>query len=141
MSLQLIAAVGGQEGQRAESGISGSLDIMTTTSNLSDEVSGEVTAEGVRELWRRAHGRARSTEVKRHDPGEGVTARETAAPEGTPVRVQVMEPSISDSPESEAQPAKSTALGLDAYSPHHYSVSQSGQHATLIFQLVGGACR
>lgn len=50
-----------------ESGISGSLEIMTTTSNLSDEVSGEVTAEGMREMWRRAHGRPRSTEV--NDPG------------------------------------------------------------------------
>lgn len=38
---------------------------MTTTSNLSDEVSGEVTAEGMREMWRRAHGRPRSTEVNR----------------------------------------------------------------------------
>lgn len=65
VSLQLIAVVGGQDGQREESGISGSLDIMTTTSNLSDEVSGEVTAEGMREMWRRAHGRPRSTEVNR----------------------------------------------------------------------------
>lgn len=69
VSLQLIAVVGGQDGQGVESGISGSLDIMTTTSNLSDEGSGEVTAEGMREMWRRAHGRARSTEVKGHGPG------------------------------------------------------------------------
>ncbi|XP_056869498.1 piezo-type mechanosensitive ion channel component 2-like isoform X1 [Takifugu flavidus] len=105
---QLIAVVAGQDGQGVESGISGSLDIMTTTSNLSDEVSGEVTAEGRREMWRRAHGRPRSTEV--------------------------MEPSASDSPESEAQPTRSTALGLDVYSPHHYSVSQSDTLETCVFE-------
>lgn len=68
VSLQLVAVVGGQDGQRVESGISGSLDIMTTTSNLSDEVSGEATAEGMREMWRRAPEGPRSTDVNKPDP-------------------------------------------------------------------------
>lgn len=46
----------------AESGVSGSCD-MTATSNLSDDVSGELTAEGRREMWRRAHHR---TDVRQH---------------------------------------------------------------------------
>lgn len=61
--------VGEQDVQRVESGISGSCDIMTTTSNLSEEVSGEVTAEGRREMWRRAHERPRSTDVNKYEPG------------------------------------------------------------------------
>lgn len=53
MYLQLIAVPGELEAQGAESGG----DIMTETSNLSEEVSGELTAEGRREMWRRAHHR------------------------------------------------------------------------------------
>lgn len=44
-------------GQEAESGVSGSCDVMTATSHLSEEVSGELTAEERREVWRSAHNR------------------------------------------------------------------------------------
>ena len=57
MFLQLIDCDGGRGVERAESAISGSCDIITATSNLSDEVSGDITAERRRELWRRAHER------------------------------------------------------------------------------------
>lgn len=68
VSLQLIAVVEEQDEQRAESGISGSCDIMTATSSLSDEVSGQLTAEARREMWRRGHGRPRSSDVHQHEP-------------------------------------------------------------------------
>lgn len=55
MSLQLIDSDGGRDIERTESVVSESCDIMTATSNLSDEVSGDITAEKRRELWRRAH--------------------------------------------------------------------------------------
>lgn len=55
MSLQLMVVPGGQDVEGAESGVSGSCDIMTATSDLSDDVSSELTAEGRREMWRRAH--------------------------------------------------------------------------------------
>lgn len=127
VSLQLIAAAGEQDAEGAESGISGSCDIMTATSNLSDEVSGELTAEGRREMWRRAHHSPRSTGVHKQDLQSSAGAEGHASPEGAPVCAQVTEPSANDSPsECEAQPTESTALGLDLYSPHHYSLSQSG---------------
>ncbi len=51
--------------ERAESAVSGSCDI-TATSNLSDEISGDITAERRRELWRRAHDRPESRDVWKH---------------------------------------------------------------------------
>lgn len=55
MFLQLIDSDGGRDIERTESVVSESCDIMTATSNLSDEVSGDITAEKRRELWRKAH--------------------------------------------------------------------------------------
>lgn len=64
MFLQLIDCDGGRGGERAESAVSGSCDVITTTSNLSDEVSGDITAERRRELWRRAHDRPECRDVR-----------------------------------------------------------------------------
>lgn len=123
MSLQLIAVV---EEPRAESGVSGSCDIITATSSLSDEVSAQLTAEARREMWRRAHGRPRSSDVHQHQPGTRSGRQAQALT--SPVCLQVMELSANDSPsEAEAQPTESTALALDASSSHHCSLSQSGE--------------
>lgn len=64
MFLQLINSDGGQEVERAESAVSESCDITTATSNLSDEVSGDLTAERRRELWRRAHAGPENRDVR-----------------------------------------------------------------------------
>ncbi|KAF1373391.1 hypothetical protein PFLUV_G00260090 [Perca fluviatilis] len=99
---QLIDGDGGRGVDRTESAISRSCDIITATSNLSDDVSGDITAERRRELWRRAHNRPES--------------RDTLAS------------STNHSPsDSFAPPTQSTALGLDVYSTPHYSLSQSGE--------------
>ncbi|KAI4787766.1 hypothetical protein KUCAC02_036264 [Chaenocephalus aceratus] len=47
--------------ERAGSEVGGSCDIVTTTSNLSDDVIGDITAEKRRDMWRRAH---RSRDVR-----------------------------------------------------------------------------
>lgn len=65
MFLQLINSDGGQEVERTESAVSESCDITTATSNLSDEVSGELTAERRREMWWRAHDQAKCREVRK----------------------------------------------------------------------------
>ncbi|KAK9527367.1 hypothetical protein VZT92_013937 [Zoarces viviparus] len=104
---QLIDGVGWWWGgvERAESAISVSCDVITTTSNLSDEVSGDITAERRRELWRRAHDRPECRDVS----------------------------STNDSPsDSFAPPTQSTALGLDVYSTPHYSLSQSDTLETCV---------
>lgn len=49
---------------RVESAVSGSCGTITATSNLSDEVSGDITAERRRELWRRAHDRPECRDVR-----------------------------------------------------------------------------
>ncbi|XP_049912684.1 piezo-type mechanosensitive ion channel component 2-like [Epinephelus moara] len=106
---QLINGDGGRGVQNVESAISGSCDITTATSNLSDDVSGDMTAERRRELWRRAHNR----------------------PECRDVVVS----SANDSPsDSFAPPTQSTALGLDVYSTPHYSLSQSDTLETCVFE-------
>lgn len=64
MFLQLIDSDGGRDIERTESVVSESCDIMTATSNLSDEVSGDITAEKRRELWRKAHDRPDCRDVK-----------------------------------------------------------------------------
>lgn len=66
MFLQLINIDGGQEVERTESAVSESCDITTATSNLSDEVSGDLTAERLREMWWRAHDPAKCREVRKH---------------------------------------------------------------------------
>ncbi|XP_075941386.1 piezo-type mechanosensitive ion channel component 2-like isoform X1 [Anarhichas minor] len=106
---QLIDGVGWWWGgvERAESAISVSCDVITATSNLSDEVSGDITAERRRELWRRAHDRPECRDVS----------------------------STNDSPsDSFALPTQSTALGLDVYSTPHYSLSQSDTLETCVFE-------
>lgn len=65
MFLQLIDSDGGQEVERVESAVSESCDITTATSNLSDEVSGDLSAERRRELWRRAHDRPENRDVRK----------------------------------------------------------------------------
>lgn len=67
MSLQLINSDGVRDVERVESEVSESCDIITTTSNLSDEVSTDITAERRRELWRRAHDRAECRDVRKHE--------------------------------------------------------------------------
>ncbi|XP_071058180.1 piezo-type mechanosensitive ion channel component 2-like, partial [Pseudochaenichthys georgianus] len=109
--------------ERAGSEVGGSCDIVTTTSNLSDDVIGDITAEKRRDMWRRAH---RSRDVLT---------------------------SSNQSPsDSFAPPTQSTALGLDNYSTPHYSLSQSDTLETCEFGAdgweepqmspgeVGGAC-
>lgn len=64
MFLQLIDSDGGRDIERTESVVSESCDIMTATSNLSDEVSSDITAEKRRELWRKAHDRPDCRDVK-----------------------------------------------------------------------------
>lgn len=53
--LQLITGEEGRGQEGMESAVGTSCDIITATTNLSDEVSAEMTAERRRELWRRAH--------------------------------------------------------------------------------------
>lgn len=67
MFLQLIDNDGGQEVERTESAVSESCDITTATSNLSDEVSGDLTAERRREMWWRAHYRPECRDVWKHE--------------------------------------------------------------------------
>ncbi|XP_039983516.1 piezo-type mechanosensitive ion channel component 2-like [Xiphias gladius] len=106
---QLINGDGGQGVERAESAFSGSCDIITTTSNLSDEVNGDIAAERRRELWRRAHNRPECRDV--------------------------LLSSTNDSPsDSFAPPTQSTALGLDVYATPHYSLSQSDTLETCVFE-------
>ncbi|XP_041817254.1 piezo-type mechanosensitive ion channel component 2-like isoform X2 [Chelmon rostratus] len=106
---QLINSDGVRDVERVESEVSESCDIITTTSNLSDEVSTDITAERRRELWRRAHDRAE--------------CRDTLVS------------SANDSPsDSSALPTQSTALGLDVYSAPHYSLSQSDTLETCVFE-------
>lgn len=66
MFLQLIDGDGEQGVERAESAVSRSCDIVTATSNLSDEISVDITAERRRELWRRAHDRPEGRDVWKH---------------------------------------------------------------------------
>ncbi|XP_034416405.1 piezo-type mechanosensitive ion channel component 2-like [Cyclopterus lumpus] len=102
---QLIDGIGWWGVERAESAISVSCDIITATSNLSDEVSSDITAERRRELWRRAHDQCRD--------------------------VSSTNDSHSD---SFAPPTQSTALGLDISSMPHYSLSQSDTLETCVFE-------
>ncbi|KAI3355619.1 hypothetical protein L3Q82_018446, partial [Scortum barcoo] len=105
---QLINGDGGQDVERVESVVSGSCDIITATSNLSDEVSSDITAERRRELWRKAHD----------------------CPESRDELVS----STNDSPsDSFAPPTQSTVLGLDVSMPH-YSLSQSDTLETCVFE-------
>ena len=67
MFLQLIDGEWGQGVERVESAVSGSCDIITATSNLSDEVDSDITAEKRRELWRRAHDRPEGRDVRRNN--------------------------------------------------------------------------
>ncbi|XP_063768773.1 piezo-type mechanosensitive ion channel component 2-like isoform X2 [Eleginops maclovinus] len=83
--------------------VSGSCDI-TTTSNLSDDVTGDITAERRGELWRRAH------------QSRDVLTSSNQSPSDT-----------------FAPPTQSTALGLDVYSTPHYSISQSDTLETCEF--------
>ncbi|KAM8730910.1 piezo-type mechanosensitive ion channel component 2-like [Acanthopagrus schlegelii] len=109
---QLIDSDGGRDIERTESVVSESCDIMTATSNLSDEVSGDITAEKRRELWRRAHDQ--------------------------PDCRDVLTSSANDSPsDSFAPPTQSTALGLDVYATPHYSLSQSDTLETCVFEGEG----
>lgn len=62
MLLQLLVRVGEQD---VDSEASESCDIITTTSNLSEEVSSDLTAERRRELWRRAHLQHESKDVQK----------------------------------------------------------------------------
>ncbi|XP_069033644.1 piezo-type mechanosensitive ion channel component 2-like [Embiotoca jacksoni] len=106
---QLIDSGGGRDVASVESEITGSCDVITTTCNLSDEVSGDITAERRRELWRRAH------ECR-----------------------DAMVSSSNDSPsDSYAPPTQSTALGLDIYSTPQYSLSQSDTLETCVFDRDG----
>nr|XP_046227093.1 piezo-type mechanosensitive ion channel component 2-like isoform X2 [Scatophagus argus] len=98
-----------QDLQRAESAVSESCDIMTATSNLSDELSADITAERRRELWRRAHNRPEYRDVL------GSSANDSAS-------------------DSLAPPTQSTGLGLDVYSLPHYSLSQSDTLETCAFE-------
>ncbi|XP_026217973.1 piezo-type mechanosensitive ion channel component 2-like isoform X2 [Anabas testudineus] len=94
---------------RVESPVSGSCGIITATSNLSDDVSGNLTAERRRELWKRAHDRPECREV--------------------------LGSSTNDSPsDSFAPPTQSTALALDVYSTPHYSLSQSDTLETCVWE-------
>lgn len=65
MPLQLMDNDGGQHLERRESAASESYDMITATSNLSDEVSREFTAERRRELWRRAHNGPECRDVRK----------------------------------------------------------------------------
>lgn len=57
---QVITGDKEQGGKVAESALSGEI---TTSSNLSCDISSDLTAERRRELWRRAHDRPESREV------------------------------------------------------------------------------
>ncbi|KAL6097437.1 uncharacterized protein ACO6RY_12985 [Pungitius sinensis] len=104
---QLIDGVGWWRTEREESAIIGSCDIMTATSNLSDEVGSDITAERRREMWRRAHTRPECRGG----------------------------PSTNDSPsDSFAPPTQSTAFELDVYTAPHYSLSQSDTLETCVFE-------
>ncbi|KAM9337588.1 piezo-type mechanosensitive ion channel component 2-like [Symphorus nematophorus] len=106
---QLIDSDEGQDIQIAESAVSESSYIITTNSNLSDEVSGDITVERRRELWRRAHDRAAKCRV-------------------------ALVSSANDTPsDSFARPTQSTDLGLDVDSMPHYSLSQSDTLETCVF--------
>lgn len=63
MFLQLIDSEEERDQVRVDSVVSESCDMVTATSNLSDEVSDDITAERRRELWRRAHEQLKSREV------------------------------------------------------------------------------
>ncbi|XP_041824079.1 piezo-type mechanosensitive ion channel component 2-like [Melanotaenia boesemani] len=104
---QLIDRSGERNEESVDSVVSGSCDIITSTSNLSDEVSCDITAERRRVLWRRAHEDANLAPLS----------------------------SSSDGPsDSFAPPTQSTALGLDMYSTPHYSFSQSDTLETCVFE-------
>ncbi|XP_060920541.1 piezo-type mechanosensitive ion channel component 2-like [Labrus mixtus] len=106
---QLIDGDGGHGVERSESAFSQSCDIITATSNLSDEVTGDITAERRRELWRRAHDR--------------------------PVFRNVLTSSTNDSPSNSLAPlSQSAALGLDVSSMPQYSLSQSDTLETCVFE-------
>ncbi|XP_062236076.1 piezo-type mechanosensitive ion channel component 2-like isoform X2 [Platichthys flesus] len=95
--------------KRVVSAVSGSSDIITATSNLSDEVIADLTAERRRELWRRAHDRPECRDVQSTSTNES--------------------PSDSFTPHTQ-----STALGLDVYSVPQYSLSQSDTLETCVFE-------
>ncbi|XP_042372672.1 piezo-type mechanosensitive ion channel component 2-like, partial [Plectropomus leopardus] len=105
---QVIDGGGGRGLEKAESAISRSCDIITTTSNLSDEVSGNLTAERRRELWRRAHDHPERRDALTSSTNESLS-------------------------ESFALATQSTALGLDVSSTPHYSLSQSDTLETCVF--------
>ncbi|XP_029385544.1 piezo-type mechanosensitive ion channel component 2-like isoform X2 [Echeneis naucrates] len=97
---QLINGDGRRGIERVESAGSRSCEIITDTTNLSDEVSADITAERRRELWRRAH--------------------------NWPNRKDVTLSSSNDSPSvSFALPTQSSTQGLDITFTHDYSLSQS----------------
>ncbi|XP_069368065.1 piezo-type mechanosensitive ion channel component 2-like isoform X1 [Paralichthys olivaceus] len=95
--------------KRVVSAVSGGSDIITATSNLSEEVTADITAERRRELWRRAHDRPECRDV--------------------------LSSSTNDSPSDSFTPhTQSTALGLDVYSAPQYSLSQSDTLETCVFE-------
>ncbi|XP_055363650.1 piezo-type mechanosensitive ion channel component 2-like isoform X2 [Betta splendens] len=99
---------------RVESAKSGSCDIITATSILSENLSEDLTAERRRELWRRDHDRPECSDV--------------------------LWSSSNDSPShSLAPPTQSTALGLDDYVTPHYSFSQSDTLETCAWEEEGDA--
>ncbi|XP_041670121.1 piezo-type mechanosensitive ion channel component 2-like [Cheilinus undulatus] len=105
---KLIDERSGCDVETSESPFSQSCDIITATSNLSDDFTGDITAERRRELWRRAHDR--------------------------PEFRDVLTSSTNDSPSNSfAPPTQSTALGLDVSSTPHYSLSQSDTLETCAF--------
>ncbi|KAM8823349.1 piezo-type mechanosensitive ion channel component 2-like isoform 3-T4 [Spinachia spinachia] len=81
---QLIDGVGWWGIEREESAISGSCDIITARSNLSDEVGSDITAERRRELWRKARDRpeCRSVSSTSDSPSDSFAppTQSTAAP-------------------------------------------------------------
>nr|XP_043885784.1 piezo-type mechanosensitive ion channel component 2 isoform X3 [Solea senegalensis] len=106
-SLRRNQLIDGGGVERVESAVGGSSDIITSTSNLSAEVRGDITAERRREMWRRAH----------NSPECGEMSSTNDSPSG-----------------SFAPPTQSTALGLDVNSTPHYSLSQSDTLETCLFE-------
>ncbi|XP_068604378.1 piezo-type mechanosensitive ion channel component 2-like [Brachionichthys hirsutus] len=106
---QLINTEGRQEVEGVESAVTESCDVITSTSILSEEVSGDITAERRRARWRTAH----------DGPGNR----------------DVLASSTNDSPSySFGPPTQSTALGLDVSSTPLHSISQSDTLETCAFE-------
>ncbi|XP_035475570.1 piezo-type mechanosensitive ion channel component 2 isoform X5 [Scophthalmus maximus] len=106
---QLIGRDERRDVERLVSAGSQSSDIITATSDLSDEVITDITAGRRRELWRRAHDRPECRDV--------------------------LLSSTNDSPSDYfAPPTQSTAMGLDVNSGPNYSLSQSDTLETCVFE-------